>query len=146
MFCSNWDLIGLFSAQVGSKLAREQGWSVTFLDRANHQFTTVWNCEKHTIANHYSAPKCCWQAWARQIRKWKDYNTISLSCTLLLINQCQFKINAFIKNWFDKPCLPLGLETQRMLRKMYPLQLMWRCQSVLNKTIWRTQNHTKNGK
>ena len=42
--------------------------------------------EKHTIRNHYSAPNCRWQAWARQMRKWKDYNTISLSCTHLLIH------------------------------------------------------------
>lgn len=46
----------------------------------------IGSSEKHTIRNHYSAPNCCWQAWVRQMRKWKDYNTISLSCTHLLIH------------------------------------------------------------
>lgn len=46
----------------------------------------IGSSEKHTIRNHYSAPNCRWQAWARQMRKWKDYNTISLSCTHLLIH------------------------------------------------------------
>lgn len=45
----------------------------------------IGSSEKHTIRNHYSAPNCRWQAWARQMRKWIDYNTISLSCTHLLI-------------------------------------------------------------
>lgn len=40
--------------------------------------------------NHYSAPNSCWQPWAPQIRIWRDYNTISLPCALLLIRQCQF--------------------------------------------------------
>lgn len=53
-FVKNQDPIGLFSAQVGPKAAREQGWSVTFLDRANHQFTTVWKWWQWEAHNYKS--------------------------------------------------------------------------------------------
>lgn len=54
--------------------------SLMLLDRVNHQFTTLWNWQ-HTIRNHYSVANSCWQPWARQMGKWKDYNTIYRSCT-----------------------------------------------------------------
>lgn len=75
---------------------------------------------KHTIRNHYSAPNCCWQAWARQMRKWKDYNTISLSCThplihLPVLNKCiHLKLiwQTMRTSWVTR-----GTETRRLLRK-----------------------------
>lgn len=91
MFCSHQNLIAAFSAQVGPEMRENRGDQSHFLNELTTRLSGSGSggSEKRTIINHYSAPNCCWQAWARQIRKWRDYKRFSLSCTLLLFSRCQ---------------------------------------------------------
>lgn len=121
MFCSIREKTGLFffSTRGGLKVTRERetithiSWQITI----SLPQSEIGGSAKRTIRNHYFAPNCRWQAWARQTRKWIDCNTFSLCCTHLLI--CSPLLNKCIHLEMIWQTVPTsGLETVRLLRKL----------------------------